>query len=300
MINIPSLPREWKCSFEIHNSQVLNQRLVNAVKDQKEKIVKDVLQMKADPNVTLDTSSLLAEACSLGNASIADSLISHGAKLNHPSPLRAAIDKGHISVVTSLIQSGMKVNQTFGNKKQRPLEKAISKRKTHCVYSLLIAGAKVNFINPITETTPLIKACRTGQYEIVSLLLTARADPNLCTNTSPLIEGASNPKIVRILLEHKAAADWTISKGKRVATQAIHEAARSGAAESAWLLLLAGVSPFSLDVKYRMPYDIAIEHLQSKNLEPRDEAKYQETAKVLMLPKPLKGYDPCFIFGEYK
>jgi len=290
MINFPKLPIERLQTASARPIDALNVKLHFAFLEKNFHGMKKALEEGADPDAAFKRSTLLVKASAIGNAAAVSLLISYRAhvnysvELNSHTALCSAIKGGHIDTMKLLIAARANVNQISGNENKSPLEWAVSQNSARMAEALLLANAQVNSINPASNSTPLIQACRAGQSEIVSLLLSSKADPNLQALTTPLLESVASPDIVRLLLKRRADPHGSIKAGKRVGTQAIHLAAKGGEAEIAKLLLEEGVSPFTLDVKFRTPYDIALKRLNTNRLNSREKAQYRKTAKVLKLP----------------
>lgn len=138
-----------------------------------------------------------------------------------------------------------------------------------------------------TGTTPLFRAVQNGDAEVVQLLLTKGADPNINTmGYSPLLLAAGagpggrggatqpNTQILDLLVQHSADVNakvtgtnlysFNVSRenlGNRDAlskegTSALHEAARSGRPDLVKYLLEHGANPDLLDAAGKKPIDV--------------------------------------------
>ncbi|CAK6974694.1 ankyrin repeat and SOCS box protein 15-like [Scomber scombrus] len=103
-------------------------------------------------------------------------------RLSGQSPVHSAADGGHIHCLELLLQRGFDVNallaphlsENYGDMRRSPLYFTVSNGDTTCTEMLLKSGAKPN-LDPLCC---LLVAVRSGRYEIVKLLLAAKADVN--------------------------------------------------------------------------------------------------------------------------
>jgi ankyrin repeat protein len=128
--------------------------------------------------------SALSIAALLGNADIVQALLGAGALVDDKSemgmtPLLLASGEGHIAVVKTLLSAGADINHRdeFG---RTPLLAAIQKGKRES----LTQGVRRLRANPITPPDEQAKArlaetTANAYIELVTLLLAAKADPNL-------------------------------------------------------------------------------------------------------------------------
>lgn len=120
------------------------------------------------------------------------------------TPLNIAVYNNEFEILEYLLSRGANVE---GNSKcNSPLIVSVDRSHNMATYLLIKSGAKVNYVRKSDGVTPLYIACRYGQPKVVSMLLSAGADPHLRTVTgdSPLhiaIEN-SNVAIVKLLLTH--------------------------------------------------------------------------------------------------
>ncbi|XP_071316306.1 ankyrin repeat and SOCS box protein 15-like isoform X2 [Trachinotus anak] len=103
-------------------------------------------------------------------------------RLSGHSPVHSAADGGHTHCLELLLQKGFDVNallaphisDNYGDMRRSPLYFAVSNGDTTCTEILLKAGARPD-LDPLCC---LMVAVRSGRYEIVKLLLEAKADVN--------------------------------------------------------------------------------------------------------------------------
>ncbi|XP_042352709.1 ankyrin repeat and SOCS box protein 15 [Plectropomus leopardus] len=103
-------------------------------------------------------------------------------RLSGHSPVHSAADGGHTHCLELLLQKGFDVNaqlaphisDNYGDMRRSPLYFAVSNGDATCTQILLKSGAKPD-LDPLRC---LLVAVRSGRYEIVKLLLAAKADVN--------------------------------------------------------------------------------------------------------------------------
>ncbi|KAM3609664.1 uncharacterized protein V6R79_018279 [Siganus canaliculatus] len=103
-------------------------------------------------------------------------------RLSGHSPVHSAADGGHGQCLELLLQKGFDANallaphiwENYGDMRQSPLYFAVSNGDSTCAKILLRFGAKPD-LDPLRC---LLVAVRSGRYEIVKLLLEAKADVN--------------------------------------------------------------------------------------------------------------------------
>ncbi|KAM9352623.1 ankyrin repeat and SOCS box protein 15 [Symphorus nematophorus] len=103
-------------------------------------------------------------------------------RLSGHSPVHSAADGGHVHCLELLLQKGFDVNaqlashisENYGDMRRSPLYFAVSNGDATCTEILLKSGAKPD-LDPLCC---LLVAVRSGRYEIVKLLLAAKANVN--------------------------------------------------------------------------------------------------------------------------
>jgi ankyrin repeat protein len=219
----------------------VNKQLLDAARDGKADVVRDMLARGADINSEdSNKDTALALASFKGHTQIVDLLIKAGADLNiqnniKNTALALASFKGHTQIVDLLIKAGADIN-TQNNHNDTALTLASFKGHTEIVDLLIKAGADFIFDN----YNALTFAAREGHVQIVNLLLKAGADVNARTphdNTVlTLAAWKGHIQVVDLLL--KAGADvniLTINKNT-----ALMLAATYGHTQLVDLLLKAG------------------------------------------------------------
>jgi len=94
------------------------------------------------------------------------------------SPLHIATEGGYNKLVEMLLSYKANIEQT-DSRKETPLHKAIKSRSEACVNLLINAGSNVNSEDS-NGTTPLLLSETKRYYNISSILLKNKADPNCC------------------------------------------------------------------------------------------------------------------------
>ncbi|XP_018560602.1 ankyrin repeat and SOCS box protein 15 isoform X1 [Lates calcarifer] len=103
-------------------------------------------------------------------------------RLSGHSPIHSAADGGHAHCLELLLQKGFDINallaphisENYGDMRKSPLYFAVSNGDATCTEMLLKSGAKPD-LDPLCC---LLVAVRSGRYEIVKLLLAAKANVN--------------------------------------------------------------------------------------------------------------------------
>ncbi|HEX2549265.1 MAG TPA: ankyrin repeat domain-containing protein [Gammaproteobacteria bacterium] len=205
-IKLLQLKQKLICS----NPNGLNEALIDAVRAEKDHIVKKLIALKnVDVNYANNWKKTpLIYAAQKGNPVIAGMLIEAKANLDSISStdstaLLSAIDNGNMDTVIKLIVA----NASLELDGKSALNLAAKEGKLNMVELLIAAKAKVNFRNTgDMGQTPLIHATKNGHDLIVKHLLKAKAKPNLYTAFSALHEAAKHgySKCVDLLLKAKA------------------------------------------------------------------------------------------------
>ncbi len=167
-----------------------------------------LLDAKADINIQDDFGfTPLMSALSEERYDSAEFLLEKGADPNIPTndgfyPLHYAILKGRYDMVEMLLAKGAKINVPASEKYSLPLRLAVIKGDKKIVNLLLDKGADIDDLS-FGSKTALVAAVTNENLELVDLLLTRGANPNL---GSVLGLAATNgfKDIVRRLLQGKA------------------------------------------------------------------------------------------------
>lgn len=161
-------------------AQSLDNQLLNAVYNNNEKAVFELLRMGANPN-----------------AKTQDGV----------TPLMYAVDNGNLLIARKLLKSGANpnINSYYA---PAPIITATIYSDTLMVYTLLDNGAKPDIIDSTNGMTPLLYAISKKNYEICHLLLDYGANPNLNTyNITPIdqaIYSKTDTTIIKLLIKYGA------------------------------------------------------------------------------------------------
>ena len=180
-------------------------------------VVQLLLDSQCDVNVArIDGWTPLMAASENSHRNIMKKLVSAGVDMNaQDNQRRTALHHACIAstsdIVTILLQSD--ADPTICNSSGRtPLMVACSENKLETVIALLDSKYTNDIVNAqVDGVTALYIACQHAYYDIVSVLLNAKADPNAKRNNGwmPLllssIKGYTN--IVQLLLQHDAVID---------------------------------------------------------------------------------------------
>lgn len=121
--------------------------------------------------------------------------------------LLQAAGKGDVAMATTLLQKGTDI-ETFDPSGWTPLLIAVTQHQTPMVQLLLEYGAEPDIKCNLGQRTPLHQASEAGYADIVELLLTHKANPNLFNSNKrrPLVSAAAEGhlEVVKMLLDHGA------------------------------------------------------------------------------------------------
>uniref|UniRef100_UPI003AAA81CC ankyrin repeat and SOCS box protein 15-like n=1 Tax=Centroberyx gerrardi TaxID=166262 RepID=UPI003AAA81CC len=149
--------------------------------------VEILLQHGADPDTPSLSSQLPIHRAAYGGHYLALRILipvtsRRALRLSGQSPVHSAADGGHAHCLELLVQKGFDVNallapyisENYGDMRRSPLYFAVSNGDATCTEMLLKSGAKPD----LDLLRCLLVAVRSGRYEIVKLLLAAKADVN--------------------------------------------------------------------------------------------------------------------------
>ncbi|KAM7003190.1 ankyrin repeat and SOCS box protein 15 isoform 1-T2 [Tautogolabrus adspersus] len=135
-------------------------------------------------------------------------------RLSGHSPVHSAADGGHAHCLELLLQNGFDINamlaphlsENYGDMRKSPLYFAVSNGDVTCTEILLRSGAKPD-LDPLRC---LLVAIRSGRYEIVKLLLAAKADVN-CYFT--MVNDAVFPTALQYCLKNEVMMRLLLNNG---------------------------------------------------------------------------------------
>ncbi|XP_063408745.1 uncharacterized protein LOC134692224 [Mytilus trossulus] len=158
-----------------------------------------------------DKSTVLIQCCFVGEFSLIQWCINHGADINKSedsgaSPLFIACQNNHIDVVKILLDRKADFNKCV-NSGVSPLYAACFKNHLEVVTILLDRKADINKCDD-SGASPLYISCQKNHLKIVKIFLDRKADINKCviSGESPLYIACqkNHLEIVKILLDRKA------------------------------------------------------------------------------------------------
>lgn len=231
------------------------------------------------------------------------------------APLYIACNENDTAMVHVLLVAG--ADPGVATKKgTTPLIKAVQKENIYMVDLLLSHGAKIDQKNIINDNTPLHAAIAKANSDIVSLLLSCKASPNLDLEYcfTPLMaavqldacckhESANCLRIVKALLDAGAKSDIAYLEDQDTA---LHIAVEKQNETTTYLLLKAGANPNAINTAYATPFYVTLQSLKSA-VQDIDSAAIERNcsiARLLLLygaqlsPKQLKGIDLNFILAS--
>ncbi len=161
-------------------SQSLNNDLIEACYNNKEKAVFDLLRKGANPNA--ETKAGI-------------------------TALMYSVQNGNLFIVKELLQKGANPN-IYSHNVPPVLINAVINNDTAMTYTLLVNGANPNLIDSSSLKSPLMLALENKNLEISELLLYFGADPNLSiADVSPLLHSIANnadSSLIKLLLKYNA------------------------------------------------------------------------------------------------
>lgn len=190
-------------------------------------LARPLLISGVDPNeMSQNGSAAIHAAAEWGNEEIVALLLEKGAEIDllndsHESALYIAVSGGDISLAHFLLNHGANVDSIMRKSHKVPLCAAIGRRSTALVKLLLEHGANINAQekrngNIINKGTAMHQATSIGDEELVSVLVDAGADVNLCCGRTgtpfDIATRAFNERIMWQLLE--AGADVNTQNGR--------------------------------------------------------------------------------------
>ena len=243
---------------------------------------------------------LLHIAARKGDVASVQALLNGGANIHamtfpfpQNTPIQVACIHGHAPVVSLLLENKADIGAKRWDYRQ-PLSLAIQYKHPEVCRLLMNTGA----YDPKTFSLVLPSACKAGKLEIVQLLIGAKANPNgfisRMQRVTALAEAVFSPDIVQFLLEQRAdvSAVSFCSPSYQAGSQAIHEAAYFGIAQSVQLLLKAGANPAAQNGLRKTPSQVARARLEEelaawthfRHQEPKIVAELRQTIALLEQP----------------
>jgi hypothetical protein len=185
--------------------------VILAIRQGDHRVIKSLLDRKADPNKEANGTTPLLASVARGDAVAAKLLLAAGADANRtlvelPTPLIAAIEKLDVEMVTALLGGGGDPNLS-DDRSGPPLVFAARKGNLPLIKLLLENKADVNSKSANGDTA-LMLAARQGKAELVAPLVEAGANLNAANEEklTPLIYAldVARPDVVKLLLEKGA------------------------------------------------------------------------------------------------
>lgn len=216
--------------------------------------LKLLLQFGGDPNLKdADEKCPLRFACQYNFPAAAKLLLEFGGNPDLPQPtwslLPWALDGSKQEIVRDLLLYGADPNLIMANGDCSLRYACDRVVKPSVVEDLLNYGADPNLKNASGETALAI-ACHRNHTEIMGILLSRGADPNIRGTDLPIRCALRNPECMRLLIS--AGADFKLSKGL------MELAVYYNAIDTVRLMLDAGVDPNEKMSDYYSPLTTSI------------------------------------------
>ncbi len=249
-------------------------------------VVKLLVEVGADLNLTWNGATPLFQASQNGHAEVVQVLVDAKADLNQTwngvTPLFQASQYGHAKVVQVLVKAGADLNQTRHG--ATPLFAASQNGHADVVQVLVKAGADLN--QTWNGATPLFQACQNGHAEVVQVLVHAKADLNQTwKGSTPLFMAIQNghAEMVQVLVDAGANLNQANNNG----ATPLFMASQNGHAEVVEILVKNGANPLKklhLDVLFtKSPLTAAKCGQPFRQSDPEAHARY---ASIIQTLKP--------------
>ncbi|KAI1092523.1 hypothetical protein F5B19DRAFT_454286 [Rostrohypoxylon terebratum] len=211
----------WEYTGGSITRDALNKSLYDATDREKESTVELLLtKFGADPNATGEEfgNALTASAYD-GTINIIRLLLDAGANINAPEgwAIQTAATEGHYDVVEELLKRGADVNAFTENENFEPgsaIQGACEGGKTEIVSLLLQHGANPN-LGGGPDRPPIAAAAARAEEDIVKLLVNARADLDVVSQSdpsaTPLIDAAAYMPLSSLQLMLDAGANINLA-----------------------------------------------------------------------------------------
>jgi hypothetical protein len=202
--------------------------------------------------------------------------------------IHAAAIAGNIDEIKRLLAGDAGRVHSRDDKGNTPLHHAAWHNQLEAARLLIASGALVDARRTEGRITPLESASYLGHQDMVELLLTAGADPNvkIYDGYTPLHQAVRNG--------HVGICQLLMAKGARIDSERdngytpLHSASESGQVETALWLLVCGADPTRRGKDGKTPLGIAkndsIRELLQKALLTRADTEAKLTARELLFP----------------
>ncbi len=223
-------------------------RLIEAVKKQDSKAVRDLISQRADVNASEpDGFTALHWAAQRNNLELAEALLTAGAKADAVSrykvtPMALACTNGNAALIERLLKAGVDPNAT-SEQGQTALMTAAMTGTPEAVRVLLARGANPNLTEPLQNQTALMWAASEGRTEAAALIVEFGGNVKAKSkgNFTPFLFAVRNGHIdaSKLLLDHGANINDVSPDG----TSALNMAVVNAYFELAAVLVNRGADP---------------------------------------------------------
>ena len=237
-------------------------RLIDAVKKQDVKTVRELIAQKADLNAAEpDGFTALHWAAQRNNAELSDLLLTAGAKADAVSrykitPLSLACTNGNATIIERLLKAGVDPNAT-SEQGQTALMTAAITGVPDAVRLLLARGANPNVAEPLQGQTALMWAASEGRADAAALIIEFGGTVKTKSKGgfTPYLFAVRNGHIeaAKVLLDHGANVNDVAPDG----TSALNMAVVNASFELAAVLVNRGADPNAPDPRGSALHTIA-------------------------------------------
>lgn len=223
-------------------------RLIEAVKKQDSKTVRELISQRADVNATEpDGFTALHWAAQRNNLDLTEALLAAGAKADAVSlykitPMALACTNGNAALIERLLKAGVDPNAA-SEQGQTALMTAAMTGTPEAVRMLLTHGANPNLTEPLQNQTALMWAAAEGRTEAAALIIEFGGNVKTKSkgNFTPFLFAVRNGHIdaAKLLLDHGANINDVSPDG----TSALNMAVVNAYFELAAVLVNRGADP---------------------------------------------------------
>lgn len=209
--------------------------------------------------------------CRNGNAGAVRLFLESGLSVNfkdehHASLIATSIEGGYLEIVKILISHGLDVNAPINRFGETPLLRALCEKHNEIVALLLSSGADPNLADQI-GFSPLMSASANGDVDMIEFLMRHGADPNQVS------ERGRTPMIAAVLSDQVATIRWWLAHGANLehrdalGSTALIIAAKGGKLDALQTLVNQGADILAEDKRGKTALDWAIANGHQKIVE---------------------------------
>lgn len=255
-------------------------------------VVKYLLAAGANIDRSLNSAndSAVLYAFSKGHRNVAELLIEHGAKLNHPGIMYNAVEFNDPALLAELKSKGVPVDEEYVS---TPLANAVSavddNGDRHCLAAsaefLLNSGARTNVLNSNGDSLVQSAMGTTNPYPCVKLLLENGASPTASTGQEPLFYAVmiGNADVVELLLTHGANANLTLTLTEGQVPYVLGEKAKDVVLNGGSILQVAVEEQHASIARFLVQYGANVDTKDNKGRTPLSAARANNDALMVSI-----------------